>query len=370
MKKIIYCLAAAIPAVFLLANISRFSSTPAGFKSGSPDLKSINALAFGPGGILFIGDAKSGNIFAIDTKDVTPVDKAAPVEIKNIDQKIAAFLGTDPNKLSIRDLKVNPISKNIYCAVQANDGTPVLLKISNANLQAVNTKDIMFSQISVNNVPAEDAKNKWGGSLRMAAFEDLNYADGKLLVSGLSNQQFSSTFRSIPFPFTTVQDQSSLEIYHAAHGRYETEAPIETFTVANLHGKEYIIASYTCTPLVLFSMDELKPGTHVKGRTVGEFGAGNRPLDMITMKKGNEQYLIIANTDRPVMKVKYSDIESYKESLTTQVKEIFSTAGVPYISFPMTNVIQLDKLDETQFVYIQRDSDGELSLKTQNDQFL
>lgn len=370
MKKIIYSLAAAIPAILLLANIGRFSSTPAGFKMGNPDLKSINSLAFGPGGILFIGDAKSGNIYALDTKDVTPVDKASAVEIKNIDQKIASFLGTDANKLSIRDLKVNPISKNIYCAVQANDGTPALVKISNGNIQAVSTKDVMYSQIAINNVPAEDAKNKWGGSLRMAAIEDLVFADGKLLVSGLSNQQFSSTFRSIPFPFTNAQDQSSLEIYHAAHGQYETEAPIETFTVANLRGKKYVIASYTCTPLVLFPMDDLKPGTHVKGRTVGEFGAGNRPLDMITMKKGNELYLIISNTDRPVMKVKYSDIEAYKESLTSQVKEIFSTAGVPYISFPMTNVIQLDKLDETQFVYIQRDSDGELNLRTQNDRFL
>ena len=370
MKKFIYCLAAAIPAIFLLANVSRFSSTPAGFKRGTPDLKSINVLAFGPEGILFIGDAKSGNIFAIDTKDITPVEKAAAVEIKNIDQKIASFLGTDPNKFSIRDMKVNPISKNIYCAIQANDGTPALLKISNGNIQAISTKDIMFSQIAVNNVPAEDAKNRWGGSLRMAAIEDLVFADGKILVSGLSNQQFSSTFRSIPFPFTNAQEQTSLEIYHAAHGQYETEAPIETFTVANFHGKRFVIASYTCTPLVLFPMDDLKAGSHVKGRTVGEFGAGNRPLDMITMKKGNEQYLIISNTDRPVMKVKYSDIEAFKESLTTQVKEIFSTAGVPYISFPMTNVTQLDKLDDTQFVYIERDSDGELNLHTQNDRFL
>jgi hypothetical protein len=117
-------------------------------------------------------------------------------------------------------------------------------------------------------------------------------------------------------------------------------------------------------------MDDLKPGTHVKGRTVGEFGAGNRPLDMITMKKGEDQFLIIANSDRPVMKVKFKDIESYKESLTTQVKEIFSTAGVPYISFPMVNVIQLDKLDASQFVLLQRESNGDLNLHTQNDRLL
>jgi hypothetical protein len=207
-------------------------------------------------------------------------------------------------------------------------------------------------------------------SLRVASISDLNFADGKLLVSGLSSQEFGSSFRSIPFPFTKEQSQSSLEIYHAAHGKYETEAPIETFTTADLNGKKYLIASYTCTPLVLFPLDDLKPGSNVKGRTVGEFGAGNRPLDMITMKKDNDQFLIIANSDRPVMKVKYKDIEAYQGSLTTPVKEIFSTAGVPYVSFPYVGVLQLDKLDDTQFIFLQRKSSGELNLRTESNRIL
>jgi hypothetical protein len=70
------------------------------------------------------------------------------------------------------------------------------------------------------------------------------------------------------------------------------------------------------------------------------------------------------------MKVKYKDIEAYKESLNTPVKEAFSTAGVPYISFPFVNVLQLDKLDESQFIYLQRNANGELNLQTQTNQFL
>jgi hypothetical protein len=167
-----------------------------------------------------------------------------------------------------------------------------------------------------------------------------------------------------------VQDQSSLEIYPAAHGRYETQAPIETFTTAELNGKKFLIASYTCTPLVLFPLSDLKQGTHVKGRTVGEFGAGNRPLDMITMKKDNESFLIIANSNRPVMKVKYKDIESYQGTLDSPVKEPFATAGVPYISFPFVNVLQLDILDDTQFIYLQRSANGDLNLKTQDNKAL
>jgi hypothetical protein len=38
-----------------------------------------------------------------------------------------------------------------------------------------------------------------------------------------------------------------LEIYHAAHGQYETYAPIKTITTAELNGKKYLVASFTCT---------------------------------------------------------------------------------------------------------------------------
>src|SRR4249919_421149 len=99
MKKSIYLLLVAIPAVLLLASINRFSSTPTGFKMGTPAIKSMNTLAFGPGGILFIADSRGATIFAIDTKDVQAIEKAQPVEIKNIDQKIAAFLGTETKNL-------------------------------------------------------------------------------------------------------------------------------------------------------------------------------------------------------------------------------------------------------------------------------
>jgi hypothetical protein len=370
MKKVILTFVAAIPILLLVAHTNRSGGILDGFKKGTPEIKTINALAFGPAGILFIGDSKSAAVFAIDTKDVVRVEKATPVEIKNIDQKIAAFLGTEAKNITIQDLKVNPISKSIYCAVQSADGTPVLLKIDNENIRAMSLKDIEYSNFSLNNAPAEDAKGKWGNSLRVAAIADLIYSDGKVMVSGLSNQEFSSTFRSIPFPFTKMQEQSSLEIYHAAHGRYETEAPIETFTTADLNGKKYLIASYTCTPLVLYPLEDLKPGTHVKGRTVAELGAGNRPLDMITMKKGNDLFLILANSDRPVMKVKFKDIETFQGALTTPVKEAFSTAGVPYTSFPFVNVLQLDKLDDSQFIYLQRRPNGDLNLVTQNNQFL
>ena len=368
MRKLYYLLAVGLSAMLLTASTHR-NAPPTGFVEGTPTIQTINALAFGPDGILFIGDSKSASVFAIDTKDKVTVDKAAAVDVKNVDQKIAAVLGTEVKNISILDVAVNPVSKKIYCAVQTADNSTVLLTIEGDKISPVSLKNVSHSSVSINNAPAEDAKDQRGRPLRVSSVTDLAYADGKVYVSGLSNQEFSSTFRSIPFPFVNKQDQSSLEIYHAAHGRYETYAPIRTFTTAQLNGKKYLVASFTCTPLVLFPLDELKSGTHVKGRTVGEFGAGNSPLDIITMKKGDESVLLMANSSRPVMRVKYKNLESYEGSLTEPIAESYATAGVNFVTLPMTNVLHLDKLDDSQVLVLQRKSNGDLDMWSSGDRW-
>jgi hypothetical protein len=356
--------------VITIASTTKSASVRDGFVNGTPEVKSISALAFGPDGILFIGDSKSASVFAIDTKDIEKVEKAAAVDVKKFDEKVATALGTTVANISVQDLVVNPVSKKIYCAVHLTDGTPALLRVEGDKISAVSLKDISYTVVALNNAPAEDAKDQRGRPLRGLSISDIAFADGKLMVSGLSNQEFASTFRVIPFPFTKQQDQSSLEIYHAAHAKYETNAPIRTFTTADINGKKYLIASYTCTPLVLFPMDELKAGVHVKGRTVAEMGSGNSPIDMITVKKGSDSYLIMSNSSRPIFKVKYKSIESFQGSLTTPVEENFATAGVDFISLPVVGVLQLDKLDDSQFVLLQRKANGDLDLWTAGDRYL
>ena len=370
MKKMYYLLAVACVGFALLATTYRSVESKYGMVVGTPEIKSISSLSFGPEGILFIGDSKSATVFAVDTKDAGMTAKAANVEIKNIDQKVAALLGTEVQNITIQDVAVNPASKSVYLAVQHSDGTPVLLKIEGDKITPVNTKSIAYSQIALNDAPAEDAKDQRGNSLRVAAISDLGFADGNLMVSGLSGKEFNSTFRRIPFPFTDKQDQASLEIYHAAHGKYETLSPIRTFTTGTIQGKKYLIASYTCTPLVLFPMDELKAGQHVKGRTVAEMGSGNQPIDIVTLIKGGESYLMMANSSRPVFKVDYKNIEKYQGSLSTPVVESFATAGVDFVSLPVTNVLQLDKLDDSRMVVIQRRSNGSLDLWTTSERYL
>ncbi len=371
MKKPYLLIGALVAGTILFAGTVNRSNKPSyGFVTGAPEIQSITSLAFGPNGTLFLGDSKNASVVALETKDITPVEKAEAVAMKNIDQKVAAALGTQVQNITIRDMAVNPISKKVYLAVESGDGTPVLLTVEGDKISSVSLNNVGYATVALNDAPAADAKDQRGNSLRISSISDIEFSDGKLMVSGLSNKEFSSSFRSIPFPFTDNQDQASLEIYHAAHSRYETASPIRTFTTTEISGKKYLVASYTCTPLVLFPLDELKSGAHVKGRTVAEMGSGNSPLDMVTMKKGDETMLVMSNTNRPVFIVDYKDIEGYQGSLTTPVPENYQTAGVNFRSMNMVNVLQLDKLDDTQMVMIQRKANGDLDLLTSNERSL
>ncbi len=369
MKKILSLCCLTLVSVWAMADNNGPSGLKAGFIKGTPQIESMNALAFGPEGILFIGDSKSAKVYAVDTEE-EKIKEAKEVRIANFDHEVAGALGTTADKISIQDMAVNPLSKAIYVSVHHNDGTPVLLKVVGNEIKAVKLNDIGYSEVAINNPIDKEAKDRRGRELRISAVSDLSYYKGNVMVSGLSNQEFRSTFRSIPFPFTQKQMHSSLEIYHAAHGQYETFAPIKAFTATEVGDTPHLIAGYTCTPLVVFPLNTLKPGEHVKGRTVAELGNWNTPLDMITMEKEGNKYLLIANSNRALMKIKVNDIASFNSDLTTQVKERSSTAGVNFIALPFVNVLQLDKLDNSQFVLLQRKATGSLDLFSSGNRWL
>ena len=339
------------------------------FELGNPDIKSMHAMAFGPESILFIGDSDAAQVVAIDLSSQAKATNEE-LSIENLEQELSNLLGSASDQFQIIDLAVDPTSQNVYIAVNHSSGKSMLFMVNNNSLEAVDMQEVRYSKSALKNAVSAEATDRRGRSLRKWAISDLRYADGKVMVSGLSNAEFASTFRSISFPFTESETQSSLEIYHAAHGKFETNAPIKTFTPVTINNKQQILAGYTCTPLVVFPMNEMKNGAHTKGQTVAELGNWNTPLDMIEMEKEGKRYILLANSNRALMKIKVSDIENFGDSLTEKVMERAGTAGIDFINLPFVNVQQLDKLDEATFVMIQRNSDGVLSLKTESSRWL
>src|SRR5262245_24609973 len=84
-------------------------------KAGKAELRSAGALAFGPDGVLFVGDGLGGSVFAFDTADTQAMAGAA--EVEGINAKIAALLGTTADQILINDVTVNPLSKRAYLTV-------------------------------------------------------------------------------------------------------------------------------------------------------------------------------------------------------------------------------------------------------------
>jgi len=338
------------------------AASPAGadltdsLKKGAPDLKSVGPIAFGPDGVLFVGDPQGAAIFAIDTGDRAKEPATGAVKIDKIDAKIAGMIGAKPTDITINAVAVNPSSGNVYLSVSRGkgpDATPVLIRLDRkSKLEDVSLKEVKFSKATLPNA-ATDKK-------RQEAITGLAFTKGRVLVAGLSNEEFASKLRSIPFPFTEADKGTSVEIYHGAHGKFETASPVRTFVPFTIKGEENILAAYTCTPLVRFPLDQLKPGEKVKGTTIAELGNGNRPLDMIVYEKGGKDYILMANSKRGVMKITTEGIDKI-EGITAPVK---GTSGLKYETIDaLKNVQRLAKLDKENALILVKDGDS-LTLET------
>jgi hypothetical protein len=325
-------------------------------ETGKAALKSAGALAIGPDGVLFVGDSIGGAIYSLDVNDKAAAKSSGSLEIAGINDKIAAMLGTTADQIAINDVVVNPASKNVYLSAsrgKGNDAVPVILRVDPAGkISEVSLDSIKHSSVALPDKPTADRQ-------RMETITQMKYVSGQLLIAGLSNEEFSSSLRSIPYPFQDYAKAAGIEIYHGSHGRFETNAPVRTFVPYEINNQQSILAAYTCTPLVKIPVSDLKPGNKVKGTTIAELGAGNRPLDMIVYTKGDKHFILMANSSRGVMKLPADNLEKY--SGITAHTEI---AGVPYETIAdLKGVQQLDKLDDSKALVLVN-SNGTLDLRT------
>jgi hypothetical protein len=358
---------AAVLGAALFAGSVRAADLTEGMKKGNPQIQSAGALAFGPQGILFVGDPRGAAVFAIATGDTPEKPETGTLRVKGIDTKIADLLGTEAKQIQIRDLVVNPASGKAYLSVARGRGpkaTGVLLRVGRkGKIEEVPLKGVKFSRAELPNPPSKDAKGGFGGRmpLRMFSITKIAYVKGKVYVSGLSNEDWSSTLRSMPFPFKEADKGASVGIFHGSHGRFETKSPIRTFVPFDIGGEAHLLAAYTCTPLVKIPVSQLKSGKKVKGTTIAELGNHNSPIDMIAYEKDGKNYLLIANTSRGLMKVSTDNIAKAK-GITKHVKD---KAGLTYKTLDQfKNVQQLDRLDKKNVLLLIRTAEGALNLET------
>jgi hypothetical protein len=342
--------------------------------SVGPNLGSTGPITFGPDGVLFVADNRAATIYALEMAGLVAEGTPGTKNIMGVDQKIAALVGIDVREIQIADLAVSPISQNAFLSVSRGrgaDAQPFLVRIDGTGaIDVISLGNIRYTKVELpnppdinpeaeGNRPVKRRDGSWIANphVRMQTVTDMAYADGRLFIAGLSNDEFSSKLRSVEYPFLNIDQGTSVEIWHAAHGQFETQSPVYTFVPYEVDGEQNLIAGYLCTPLVKFPVSDLKPGAKVIGRTIAELGNRNRPLDMVVYNKDGRDYLLMSNTSRGVMKIPADGFGSV-DGLEVPVPD-GDTAGVIYDTVEqMTGVEQLDLLDAGRAIVVARDDEG------------
>jgi hypothetical protein len=316
---------AAVSAVgFALSGSAR--AAPSGAVAGGDGsglLLSAGVLAFGPDNVLFVGDITGAAVhaFALRPTDLT---SQTDVELGNfhnfegrdlvrgLDQKLAALFGTTYDKIVVNDMVVHQPSQQIFMSVErgrSTDALPAIVKVNHGQLEVLELNGIPHSQVKIPNEPDPKAMLEFE-TQRSFAITDVKYYNGEIFVTGVSNQQFSSTLRRIHYPFNAQMTTCTVEIWHPVHGEFETRAPIIRQLVIEVQGEPYLFAVYGCTPLVRFPLASLKDGAHVHGDVIGELGYGSNPIDMLTFKDPFDQkeYLLVTIDVRSASRIAVSDL--------------------------------------------------------------
>jgi hypothetical protein len=251
-------------------------------EQGNPKIKTIEAIAFGPKGLLLIGGG--AQVIAVETGDTTPSTWSI-TELANIDRLLAGKLGLDAKDIEVRKLAVNPASHKAYVA-----------------LQSLKTKDSLILTIDgtgkVAEFPLDDVKyasyTLATPKLSVTKITDIAWADGKIIVSTQATDKFASRVFTInPDAKDGSPKQISTKTFHTGHNQWETRAPLRALMPYLESGKTSVVGTFTCTPIVRYDLEDAKDDDQVTGRSVVELGQGNTPLDMFTYERDGKKYILI-----------------------------------------------------------------------------
>ena len=327
--------------------------------ASAADIKSISRLAAGPENVLFVADWKSARVHAITLPGAAQKPAGTAFNILDLEDLLSRQVGGA--KVTVEDMVVRPGTAEVYIAVSYGAAkTPALIVVSSdQRARRVNLKAAKSTSIALRDAPTSNYKFWRETPERSFTVTDMKWRDGELFIAGLSNQDFASTLRRIKYPFDSQQSVMSVEIYHTGHNLIETRAPIRAMSFATLGGKAYLVAAYTCTPIVIIPLDELKDGAHIRGKTIAELGYGNTPADMIAYTKTDqgktEELLMLVNFDRGSSVIPVSELEaaSARPGLETLVP-FGQIVGLNVMPAPLAGTMRLDNLDEKSFIVVRR----------------
>ncbi|KZN61229.1 hypothetical protein [Pseudoalteromonas luteoviolacea] len=319
---------------------------------------SATILEFANSNTLFVADSDLGQIFAYSLPSAPSTKTSESYNLEGAGTKIASLLNVSPTAVNYHDIAIHPTSKEAYISVSYLSANQKVSAVIKANQKGEFTKVNLNKYkhtVKALTKTADNAVKFWRDiPATTLTITDLDYVDGTLYVSSLSNGEFASTLRKVEYPFSDSDTSSNIEIYHTVHNQTETRAPIRAMEVINLDGVETVVAAYTCTPLVTIPTSSLSDGAHVKGKTIAELGYGNTPLDVIhftatdhTQKQ--EDFVLVINKERSADLIRVADLTKANKAQGLSTPEMWAKAGVPTRPVPLSGVLQAADQD-AQFI--------------------
>ena len=323
------------------------------------DIKSISRLAAGPGNVLFVADWKAARVHAITLPDAAQKPPGTAFNILDLESLLSKQVGGA--RVTVEDMVARPGTAEVYIGVSYGAAkTPALIMVtSDRKARRIDLGAAKSTSTALRDAPTTHYEFWRETPERSFTVTDMKWRDGELFIAGLSNQEFASTLRRVKYPFGSQQSITSVEIYHTGHNLIETRAPIRALSFATLNGKPYLVAAYTCTPIVTIPLDDLKDGAHIRGKTIAELGYGNTPASMISYTKtgqnGPEDFLLLLNFNLGASVIPVSQVEAASAGSGIDKAVPFGEiAGLDPTPAPLAGALRLDNLDEKSFIIVRR----------------
>ena len=216
---------------------------PINIEEVGPPPVSLTVLEFGGPNTLFAADDVQNKVYALELSEIpdeTGNLESVPYNLVGFGSKLANFFQVSPFDITYHDLAVHPVTKSAFVSLSmmGDDGERSALVMVSPRGEVVNLEYHSLSYTSVDIAePADPGVTFWRDiPAPTLSVTDFEFDDGQLYVAGLSNGEFASTLRSIPYPFEAGVETTSIEMFHTAHNQNETRAPIRAMAMFDLDG--------------------------------------------------------------------------------------------------------------------------------------
>jgi hypothetical protein len=324
-------------------------------------VKSAGQMTFADPNTLVLADWRAGELHALSLPSIRS-KPVGPFNLTNISTPVARALGVSPLALRFEDMAIRPGAELAYLSLSitrpGGAPRPALVSLDSAGrVTVIDLAKAPRTSVRVADAPSAD-KTLWREPEATLTFTDLAAHDGKLYVAGLSNETFASTLRVFDLPLKRAASVTSIEMYHPVHNQVETRAPIRKMTIVDSGAGPLLVAAFTCTPLAVVPLKDLKDGAHIAAKTIAELGWGSAPVDMVTFDTGRGQMVLLTNSHKSGDLMPVSDIaaQAGQPGLTTPIDwPAHPLLGLKSVYTPISNVDQLAVQDSDFLAVMRRD---------------